>query len=86
MKKALAALVLAAAGSFGLSGCYLSRQVGGDDLVGGPVNPIMLITVPLDTILLPFELYHFIATDDAWQPWSADEQRYEYVDKYKPTR
>jgi hypothetical protein len=86
MKKALAALVLAAAGTFGLSGCYLSRQVAGDDLVGGPVNPVMWITVPLDTILLPFELYHFWSTDDSWQPWSADEQRYEYVDKYKPTR
>jgi len=86
MKKVLASLVLAAAGSFGLSGCYLSRQVGGDELVGGPVNPVLLITFTVDTILLPFELIHFWSTDDSWQPWSADQQRWEYCDKYKKTR
>jgi hypothetical protein len=86
MKKALAAIVLAAAGSFGLSGCYLSRQVAGDELAGGPVNPILWITVPVDTILFPFELYHFYSTDDSWQPWSADQQRWEYVEQYKHSR
>jgi hypothetical protein len=83
MRKALAALLLTAAGAFGLSGCYMSRQFAGDELVGGPTNPILWITGAVDTVLFPFELYHFISTDDSWQPWSADEQRWQYVDKYK---
>ena len=55
----------------------------GDELVGGPTNPILWITVPLDTILFPFEYYHFLSKDDTWVPWSADEQRWQYVEKYK---
>ena len=83
MKKALAALALVVAGSMGMSGCYLSRQVAGDELTGGPLNPILWVTVPLDTILFPFELAHFIDQDDSWTPWSADQQRWEYNEQYK---
>jgi hypothetical protein len=36
----------------------------------------------VDTILFPFELAHFIDQDDSWTPWSADQQREEYVDQY----
>lgn len=83
MKKAVAALALVLAGSFGMSGCYLSRQVAGDELTGGPCNPLLWVTVPLDTILFPFELAHFVDQDDSWTPWSADQQRYEYNEQYK---
>lgn len=83
MKKSLAALALVAAGTFGLSGCYLSRQVAGDDLVGGPTNPMLWLTVPVDTVLFPFELAHFIDRKDSWTPWSADALRYEYIDQFK---
>ena len=83
MKKQVAALALLVVGSFGLSGCYLSRQVAGDELVGGPTNPALWLTVPVDTVLFPFELAHFIDNKDSWTPWSADEMRAEYVDAYK---
>ena len=83
MKKAFAALALVAAGSFGLSGCYLSRQVAGDELTGGPLNPLLWVTVPVDTVLFPFELAHFIDQDDSWTPWSADQQRWEYNGQYQ---
>ena len=85
MKKVLAALALVVAGSTGLSGCYLSRQVAGDELTGGPLNPLLWVTVPVDTILFPFELAHFIDQDDSWTPWSADQQRWEYNEQYKGT-
>ena len=85
MKKALAALALVVAGSMGMSGCYLSRQVAGDELTGGPLNPILWVTVPVDTLLFPFELAHFIDQDDSWTPWSADQQRWEYNEQYKGT-
>lgn len=83
MKKALATLALVVAGSLGFSGCYLSRQVAGDDLTGGPINPLLWVTVPLDTVLFPFELAHFIDQDDSWTPWSADKERWEYDGMYK---
>jgi hypothetical protein len=83
MKKAVAALALVLAGSFGMSGCYLSRQVAGDELTGGPLNPLLWVTVPIDTILFPFELAHFVDQDDSWTPWSADQQRHEYNEQYK---
>lgn len=82
MKKAVASLVLVAAGAFGLQGCYLSRQCAGDELVGGPLNPLLWVTVPVDTILFPFELATFIDNDDSWTPWSADQQRKEYIEQY----
>ena len=85
MKKAIAALALVVAGSMGMSGCYLSRQVAGDELTGGPLNPILWVTVPVDTLLFPFELAHFIDQDDSWTPWSADQQRWEYNEQYKGT-
>lgn len=83
MKKAFAALALLVAGSMPISGCYLSRQVAGDELTGGPLNPILWVTVPVDTLLFPFELAHFIDQDDSWTPWSADQQRWEYNEQYK---
>jgi len=83
MKKAVAALALLVAGSFGMSGCYLSRQVSGDELTGGPLNPLLWVTIPVDTILFPFELAHFVDQDDSWTPWSADQQRWEYSEQYK---
>jgi hypothetical protein len=82
MKKAFAALALALAGS-SVSGCYLSRQVAGDELTGGPLNPVLWVTVPLDTILFPFEYAHFVDQNDSWTPWSADAQRWEYNERYK---
>ena len=83
MKKAVASLVLVAAGALGLPGCYLSRQVAGDELVGGPLNPLLWVTVPVDTILFPFELATFIDNDDSWTPWSAKQQKWEYVDQFE---
>jgi hypothetical protein len=83
MKKRIAALALVAAGALGLSGCYLSREVAGDELVGGPLNPLLWVTIPVDTILCPFEIAHFLDKDDPWTPWSADQQRWEYCDQYK---
>ena len=83
LRKGLLALLALTAGCSLLPGCYLSRQVAGDDLVGGPVNPALWVTVPADTLLFPFELAHFIDTKDSWSPWSADDMRAMYVDKYK---
>jgi len=83
MRKAVAALALVAAGALSLPGCYLSRQVAGDDLKGGPLNPLLWVTVPVDTILFPFELATFIDNDDSWTPWSADQQRWEYVEQFE---
>lgn len=82
MRKLVAALALAVMGSSALSGCYLSRQIAGDDLVGGPVNPGLWATVPLDTLLLPLELPHFINIKDNWTPWSAKATKAEYVDLF----
>ncbi len=82
MKKRLAAALLAVVAATGLPGCYLSRQIAGDDLVGGPTNPMLWVTVPVDTILSPFEILHFYEQHDSWQPWSADKARAEYVDKF----
>ncbi|MHC4922501.1 MAG: hypothetical protein ACYTG4_00260 [Planctomycetota bacterium] len=83
MKKKIAAIALLFAASTALSGCYLSRQVAGDELTGGPTNPYLWVTVPLDTVLFPFEMAHFINHDDSWTPWSADAIKEEYVDQYK---
>ncbi len=83
MKKAVAAFALVVVGSLGLTGCYLSREVAGDDLVGGPVNPLLWVTVPVDTVLFPFEIAHYLDKDDPWRPWSADQQRWEYDGRYK---
>ncbi len=82
MKKRIAALAFAAAGVVTLPGCYLSRQVAGDDLAGGPVNPALWITVPLDTVLLPLEWSHFRAMNDGWNPWTAQAAKAEYVDQF----
>ena len=83
MKKAVAALALVAAGSLGLTGCYLSREVAGNDMVGGPVNPLLWVTVPIDTVLFPFEIAHYCDKNDPWVPWSADQERWEYDGMYK---
>jgi len=82
MKKSLAALALLSVGSFALSGCYLSRQVAGDDLVGGPTNPALWVTVPVDTVLFPLEYAHFLNHNDGWNPWNAAEVRHEYVELF----
>lgn len=83
MRKALAGLALVALGSLSLSGCYLSREVAGDDLIGGPLNPMLWVTVPVDTVMFPFEYAHYVDKDDAWRPWSADRERWEYDGVYK---
>jgi hypothetical protein len=41
------------------------------------------VTVPVDTILFPFELAHFNEQGDSWSPWSADQVRWEYVEQFK---
>ncbi len=83
LRKGLIVLALFTAGCSLLPGCYLSRQVAGDELVGGPTNPALWVTVPVDTLLFPFELAHFVDRRDSWCPWSADDMRAQYVDKYK---
>jgi hypothetical protein len=81
MRRALAVLGLVVAAA-GLPGCYLSRQVAGDDLVGGPVNPYLWVTVPVDALLSPAEILHFIEQKDAWTPWAAENIRYEYIAQF----
>ena len=83
LRRGLLALAALLAGCSLLPGCYISRQLTGDDLVGGPTNPILWATVPVDTVLFPFELAHFIDRKDSWTPWSADDMRHIYVDTYK---
>ena len=73
MKKALAAFALLAVGATALPGCYFSREVAGDDLTGGPFNPLLWVTVPADTVLFPFEYAHFTYKNDPWKPWCADK-------------
>ena len=85
MKKKLAALALVAVGLLGLPGCYLSREVAGNDLVGGPMNPLLWVTVPADALLFPFEVAHYEDSCDPWEPWSADRERWEYDGVYKAT-
>ena len=83
IRRTVAALAFAVGGAFLLPGCYLSRQVAGDELVGGPTNPILWATVPVDTLLFPFELAHYVDKKDSWSPWSAEDMRAMYVDRYK---
>ena len=83
LRSGLVALALLTAGCSLLPGCYISRQVTGDDLSGGPTNPMLWLTVPVDTVLFPFELAHFIDTKDSWTPWSAADEKHMYVDTYK---
>jgi hypothetical protein len=77
MKKALtlaAVLALLATG-----GCYTSRHVAGDNLVGGPLNPYLWVTVPVDTVLSPYQIPKWLADEsDSWKPMDFDELREEY--------
>jgi hypothetical protein len=61
------------------SGCYTSRRIAGDDLVGGPLNPYLWVTVPVDTVLSPYQIPHWMSDDtDSWKPLDVDAIRTEY--------
>ncbi len=73
------ALVLATAG------CYTSRRVAGDHLNGGLWNPYLWVTVPIDTLTSPYQIYVWANDDtDDWSPWLLDADRER--DKYIPDR
>jgi len=78
MKKMLTALAVVAL--FSTTGCYTSRRIAGDGLTGGITNPYLWVTVPVDTIMSPYQIPKWIMDeDDSWSPWSADDIREEYA-------
>lgn len=76
MKKTLLALAVV---SILTTGCYTSRRVVGDDLKGGIANPALWLTVPIDTVMAPFQIPKWLNDDsDPWTPWDPDEMYEEY--------
>ena len=73
---------LALAGALALvstAGCYTSRRIAGDDLVGGPLNPYLWVTVPVDTVLSPVQVPMWLSDpSDDWKPLDVDKIRREY--------
>jgi hypothetical protein len=77
MKKMLTALAVVAL--FSTTGCYTSRRVAGDSLTGGITNPYLWVTVPVDTLMSPYQIPKWLSDDDdPWTPWSPDDIREEY--------
>jgi hypothetical protein len=77
MKKTF--VLVAALGVLSTAGCYTSRRIAGDDLVGGPLNPYLWVTVPVDTVLSPYQIPKWMADEnDPWRPFDPDEIRREY--------
>ena len=61
------------------AGCYTSRRVAGDDLKGGLTNAYLWVTVPIDTVMSPFQIPKWLGDEsDTWTPWDPDEIRREY--------
>ncbi len=64
------------------SGCYTSRHVAGDELKGGVLNPYLWVTVPIDTIMFPWQYSKWRKDPtDQWVPWDVDKVREEYRTK-----
>jgi len=79
MKKMLTALAVVAL--FSTTGCYTSRRVAGDELTGGLTNAYLWVTVPVDTLMSPYQIPKWLMDDnDPWTPWNVDELREEYVE------
>ena len=77
MKKMLTALAVVAL--FSTTGCYTSRRIAGDGLTGGVTNPYLWVTVPVDTLMSPYQIPKWLSDDDdTWTPWSPDDIREEY--------
>lgn len=77
MKKAVMLAALFAV--LGTTGCYTSRHLAGDDLTAGVFNPYLWITVPIDTVMSPYQITKWSQDEsDDWAPWSADQVRNEY--------
>ena len=81
MKKTLVLSALAVA--LATTGCYTSRNVAGEDLRGGILNPYLWVTIPLDTIMSPYQIPKWYMDEtDEWTPWDVDVERERYyVDK-----
>ena len=78
MKKTLILAALLAAVS--TAGCYTSRRVAGDELRGGLLNPYLWVTIPVDTLLSPYQVIKWANDDtDDWTPWDVDEERERYI-------
>jgi hypothetical protein len=77
MKKILTVAALAALTL--TTGCYTSRTIAGDDLAGGPFNPFLWVTVPIDAVLSPIQIPTWLGDEtDDWTPFDVDEIREEY--------
>lgn len=77
LKKTLVVLGLLALLS--TTGCYTSRTVAGDNLAGGPMNPFLWVTVPVDTVLSPIQVPTWLGDDsDEWKPIDFDAMREQY--------
>ncbi len=76
MKKTL---LLAAVLAVATTGCYTSRRIAGDDLQGGLTNPSLWVTVPVDTLLSPYQIPKWIMDEsDDWTPFNVDDVRRNY--------
>lgn len=77
LKKTLVLMGLAALLS--TTGCYTSRNVAGDNLAGGPTNPYLWVTVPVDAVLSPVQIPMWLGDDaDDWKPIDFDAMREQY--------
>ena len=71
MKKSLLALAVVAL--LATTGCYTSRRVAGDELQGGVTNPYLWVTIPVDTLMSPYQIPKWLRDkDDDWTPWDFD--------------
>ncbi len=85
MKKSLIALSLVVL--LGTTGCYTSRRIAGDSLQGGVTNPYLWVTVPIDTVMSPYQIPKWLSDEgDDWKPWDADAVREEYNSMSVDTR
>ena len=66
-------LLASVVGLLATTGCYTSRRIAGDDLAGGPLNPYLWVTVPIDTAMSPFQIPNWLSDpNDDWRPWDPD--------------
>ena len=77
MKKIM--LVAALVACVSLTGCYTSRRIAGDKMVGGVTNPALWVTIPIDTVMAPYAIPAWALDEsDDWTLFDPDEVRGHY--------
>jgi hypothetical protein len=78
MKKKLM-LFTALVACVALTGCYTTRRLAGDKMVGGVTNPAIWFTGPIDAVMSLYQIPMWaLDENDDWTPFDPDEIRGHY--------